>query len=74
MLVVCYVENILFWARNDQCILKFSEELQKVGLFIEEEEDDAVFLGVDFSWDENGNIVMTKTVFIGQILTSLSLD
>ena len=45
-----------------------------MGLFIEEEEDDAVFLGVDFSWDENGNIVMTKTVFIGQILTSLSLD
>ena len=46
-----------------------------MGLFFIEDVGDSVgFFGVDLSWDNNGNIIITQTGFIDQIFTSLDLD
>ncbi|MCA1807772.1 MAG: Ty1/Copia family ribonuclease HI, partial [Actinobacteria bacterium] len=76
--VICllYVDDTIFYAKNQAAIDKVLKYLREVkGLTLEEEQDAAGFLGVEIKKDpENGRITMTQTGLIDRIIEALKIE
>ena len=73
VVAVSFVDDCLFWAKDEQDINDCLLKLRNDGLMIEKEGDAAGFLGVDLK-KEDGTITMTQTGLIDRIITALGLD
>ena len=47
---ICYVDDLLFWARDEKDINDLAMKLREVGVDLEQEDDAAGFLGVRLAW------------------------
>ena len=74
IICVVYVDDTLFFAKDDAIIDKHISELRKLDFDLTEEGDVTAFLGVEISKDDNGIITMTQTGLIDNILTLLDLN
>jgi hypothetical protein len=80
VIAVCYVDDLLFWAKDPKDITELMVELRKKGLDLEKEDDCAGFLGVDvkvLESDENGRatkIELTQSGLIDRIIENLGLN
>lgn len=80
VIAVAYVDDILFWARDDNDITTKMTELRAKGLLLEKESSAAGFLGVDINvLEKDGSgkptrMELTQTGLIDRIITNLGLD
>ena len=80
VVALCYVDDILFFAKEDEEIEKLMISLRKTGLMLEKETSAAGFLGVDIQptkFDTDGNVTeleLTQCGLIDRIITNLGLD
>ena len=56
VLVVAFVDNIIFWATDEKYINDLGAQLCDQGRLLEEEGDAAGFLGVTMTRDDKGDI------------------
>ena len=47
---MCYVDDVLFWSKNEDNIHEVAMKLCEAGVDLEPEDDAAVFLGVRIGW------------------------
>jgi hypothetical protein len=77
---VAYVDDILFWSRDENDITELMVTLRGAGLMLEKESTAAGFLGVDIkvlAADKDGRTTkmeLTQTGLIDRIITNLGLD
>ena len=57
---VTSVDNILFWSTNEKYVNNFGMKLREQGLFLEEEDNAAGFLGVTMDRNEDGSIELKQ--------------
>ena len=74
VLSICYVDDILFWAKDEADINELAMALRAEGLLLEQEDDAAGFLGVRLSKTEDGHIEMKQSGLIDRIIETLGLD
>ena len=75
VICICYVDDLLFWARDEKDIHKLAIQLREEGVDLEQEDDAAGFLGVRLERDENtGLLEMKQTGLIYRVLEALGLD
>ena len=74
VVAITWVDDILFWAKDEKDIHKLAMNLRGVGVDLEEEEDAAGFLGVTLSKLKDGRIEMVQTGLIDRIIEALGLD
>ena len=55
---VCFVDDILFWSRDESYINELVAKLHSWGLLFEQEDDAAEYLGVDMTQTKEGCIKM----------------
>ena len=77
---MAYVDDILFWSRDENDITELMVTLRGAGLMLEKESTAAGFLGVDIkvlAADKDGRTTkmeLTQTGLIDRIITNLGLD
>ena len=72
---ICYVDDLLFWARDEKDIHDLAMKLREVGVDLEQEDDAAGFLGVRLERDpDTGLLEMKQTGLIDRVLDALGLD
>jgi hypothetical protein len=74
VVAVAFVDDILFWAKDEAHINELALKLREQGLLLEQESDAAGFLGVDMTKTDCGFIEMKQTGLIDRILEALGLD
>jgi hypothetical protein len=75
VICVVYVDDLIFWLWDLAYIDRVTFELCKLGVALEQEEDAAGFLGVDFVYDKStGLIEMKQTGLIKRVIEALGLD
>ena len=80
VIAVAYVDDILFWAKDEKDITQAMIDLRNAGLNLEKESDCAGFLGVDITeleHDENGRatkLELTQTGLIDRVIANLGLN
>lgn len=74
VIAITYVDDILFWARDEKDIHDLAMKLREVGVDLEEEEDAAGFLGVTLDRNDDGSIELKQTGLIDRIIEALGLD
>ena len=74
VLAICYVDDIIFWAKDEDAIYELGIQLRSKELLLEEEDDAAGFLGVRLDKLEDGKINMTQTGLTDRIIETLGLD
>ena len=75
VICVVYVDDLIFWSRDLAHVDRVAFELCKLGVALEQEEDAAGFLGVDFVHDKStGLIEMKQTGLIKRVIEALGLD
>ena len=57
---ICYVDDLLFWAREENDIYELAMKLREVGVDLEQENDAAGFLGVRLDKDANTGLLELK--------------
>lgn len=74
--VVCivYVDDFLFWAKDEKDISELALKLREEEMDLEQEDDAAGFLGVRLEKTEDGLIEMKQTGLIDRIIETLGLD
>ena len=75
--VICimYVDDILFWSKDEKHIHELVMKLRAEGVDLEQEDDAAGFLGVRLEKDEaTGLLEMKQTGLIDRIIETLGLD
>jgi hypothetical protein len=68
-----YVDDTLFFAKDDAVIDRHISELRKLDFELTEEGEVTQFLGIEIHKDANGVITMTQKGLIDAILTLLQL-
>ena len=71
---ISYVDDILFWAKDEADIVDLAIRLRAEGLLLEQEDDAAGFLGVNLTKTDDGRIEMKQTGLIDRIIETLGLD
>lgn len=71
---VMYVDDLLMWSTDDQHMIDLGEELDKVSVDLEEEDDVAGFLGVKLTKAPGRSMVMTHEGLADRIIESMGLD
>ena len=72
---IMYVDDLLFWARDENEIHKLAMQLREVGVDLEQEDDAAGFLGVRLERDaDSGLLEMKQTGLIDRVILALGLD
>ena len=61
---MAYVDDLLFWAKDEADIVALTEKLRAKGLLLEPEDDAAGFLGVRLHKHDDGRIEMKQTGLI----------
>ena len=75
VICICYVDDLLFWAKDEQDIHNLAMKLREVGVDLEQEDDAAGFLGVRLERVEGTNLLeMKQTGLIDRVLETLGLD
>ena len=74
VMAVLYVDDLLLWSTSDQHIIDLGNELNEVGVDLEEEDDVAGFLGVKLTKTPNGSMVMTQEGLTDRIIEAMGLD
>jgi hypothetical protein len=74
VLAICYVDDIIFWARDDEDIYELGRQLRSKDLLLEEEDDAAGFLGVRLNKLDDGRIDMRQTGLTDRVIETLGLD
>ena len=74
VICICYVDDILFWSKEESHINEMATRLCKQGLLLEQEDDAAGFLGVKMSKTTDGKIGLMQTGLIDMIIEALGLD
>jgi hypothetical protein len=74
VVAVAFVDDILFWSRDEAYITDLGARLRREGLLLEEEDDAAGYLGVDMTKTPEGYLEMKQTGLIDRILEALGLD
>jgi hypothetical protein len=75
--VICtaFVDDLLFWAKDEADIHEIAMKLRTVGVDLEQEDDAAGFLGVRMERDEKtGLIEMKQTGLIDRVIAAMGLD
>ena len=73
-IVITYVDDCLFFARDISEIDKVISQLRKQGMTLNKEEDVAGFLGINISKLPSGDIEMSQTGLIDRIISALGLE
>ncbi len=61
VIAICYVDDLIFWTRNEKDIVELAVQLHAEGVDLEQEDDAARFLGVHIERDLNtGFLNMTQ--------------
>ena len=71
---ICYVDDILFWAKDEADINQLAVVLHAKGFLLEQEEDATGFLGVLLTKTKGGHIKMKQTGLIDRIIKIFWLD
>ncbi len=74
VIAICYVDDILFWSKDDKHIHDLAMKLREAGVDLEQEDDAAGFLGVRIEKNKNGLLEMTQEGLIDRIIETLGLD
>ena len=75
VICVVYVDDLIFWSWDLAHVDRVAVELCKLGVALEQEEDAAGFLGVNFVHDKStGLIEMKQTGLIKRVIEVLGLD
>lgn len=75
VLCICYVDDLLFWAKDEKDIHNLAVQLRELGVDLEQEDDAAGFLGVRLGrTGDSGLLEMKQTGLIDRILEALGLD
>ena len=76
VICICYVDDLLFWAKDEKDIRDAAMRLHAVGVDLEQEDDAAGFLGVRLGRDEEtaGKFEMKQTGLIDRVIEALGLD
>ena len=70
-----YVDDILFWAKDEAGIRELAMMLREFGVDLEQEDDAAGFLGVTLECDEiTGLMEMKQLGLIDRVIDALGLD
>ncbi len=72
---IVYVDDLIFWARDEDDIHDLVMKLQDLGVDLEQEDDDVGFLGVALEHDESAGLMeMKQTGLTYRIIEALGLD
>ena len=75
VICICYVDDLLFWSRDDKYITELAMQLRELGVDLEQEDDAAGFLGVRLERNEDtGKLEMKQSGLIDRVLEALGLD
>ena len=75
VICVCFVDDLLFWARDAEDIHKLAVRLREQGVDLEQEDDAAGFLGVRLERNNETNLLeMKQTGLIDRVIEALGLD
>ncbi len=75
VICICYVDDLLFWARDEKDIHDLAIKLREQGVDLEQEDDAAGFLGVRLERDpQTGLMEMTQSGLIDRVIEALGLD
>ena len=75
VICVCYVDDLIFWARDEVDIDKIATQLREVGVDLEQETDATGFLGIKMERDPvTGLLEMKQEGLICRILEAMGLD
>ena len=74
VIAVAYVDDLLFWAKDEADIVALTEKLRAKGLLLEPEDDAAGFLGVRLHKHADGRIEMKQTGLIDRVIEAIGLD
>ena len=75
MIAVCFVDDILFWSKDEKHIHNLAMKLRAEGVDLEQEDDAAGFLGVRLERnEETGLLEMKQTGLIDRIIEALGHD
>ena len=74
VIVVCYVDDVLFWSKDEKYIYELGTKLREAEVDLEEESDAAGFLGVDLVRLPGGRIHMKQPGLIKRVITALGFD
>ena len=75
VICMCYVDDLIFWARDEVEIDKIATQLREVGVDLEQETDAAGFLGIKMERDPvTGLLEMKQEGLIARILEAMGLD
>ena len=58
-IAICYVDDILYWSKNKDNIHELAMKLREAGVYLEQEDDAAGFLGVRIEKNKDGLLEMT---------------
>jgi hypothetical protein len=74
--VIClvYVDDCLFFSRNQSSIDKSIQAIRDVGMELNVEDDVAGFLGVHIDHKEDGTVHLTQTGLIDRVISALDLE
>ena len=75
--VICivYVDDLIFWSKQDDDIHDVAMNLRELGVDLEQENDAAGFLGVTLERDEKtGLLEMKQTGLIQRVIEAVGLD
>ncbi len=74
VITICYVDDLIFWARNENNIVELAIQLHAERVDLEREDDVAGFLGVPTEHNpETGYLNMAQNNLIKQLLKTLGL-
>lgn len=75
VMCIVYVDDLIFWSREDAEITTLGMKLRNLGVGLEQEDDAAGFLGVKLTRnEETGLLEMTQVGLIDRVIEALGLD
>ncbi len=60
VICICYVDDLLFWAKDEKDIHELALKLRELGIDLEQEDDAAGFLGVRMDRDADTGLLELK--------------
>jgi hypothetical protein len=74
VIAISWVDDILFWSKDEEHIHELAMKLREAGVDLEQEDDAAGFLGVRIEKNEAGQLEMKQTGLIDRVIEALGLD
>jgi len=73
--VIVYVDDLIFWVKDEAAIHNTAMKLRELGVDLEQEDDAAGFLGVTMDRNEHSGLLeMKQTGLIQRIIEAVGLD